>query len=241
MELQDGFIVGIYNYCDAWCETCAFTSRCRVFADRVKMEGALDPAFKAVTEAPPLPQDVPPPPPAWLQEMFDELDEAAREPVIGDEDKFTPPEVSPAHTAIEARARRYSLGAEAWLKAHDALELRDPRDSRTVIGWFATLIPAKVHRALIGLASGWEWDGFPADHDGSAKVVLVGLDRSYDAWIEIVDRKLASIADITPFLTDLVLLTESLERAFPKAREFVRPGFDEPEDVAKLNATEGAL
>ena len=26
------FIPGIYNYCDRWCERCAFTSRCMNFA-----------------------------------------------------------------------------------------------------------------------------------------------------------------------------------------------------------------
>ena len=26
------FISGIYNYCDRWCERCAFTSRCMNFA-----------------------------------------------------------------------------------------------------------------------------------------------------------------------------------------------------------------
>jgi hypothetical protein len=26
-------IVGIYNYCDRWCERCTFTSRCAVYVD----------------------------------------------------------------------------------------------------------------------------------------------------------------------------------------------------------------
>ena len=25
MEVQDGFIVGIFNYCDRWCERCPLT------------------------------------------------------------------------------------------------------------------------------------------------------------------------------------------------------------------------
>jgi hypothetical protein len=29
---DDRFISGIYNYCDRWCERCAFTSRCMNFA-----------------------------------------------------------------------------------------------------------------------------------------------------------------------------------------------------------------
>lgn len=31
-EDESRFIVGIHNYCDRWCERCAFTDRCRVFA-----------------------------------------------------------------------------------------------------------------------------------------------------------------------------------------------------------------
>jgi hypothetical protein len=53
MEIQDGFIVGIFNYCDGWCVACAFTSRCRLFADKVEMEARQDPGLKALVEAPP--------------------------------------------------------------------------------------------------------------------------------------------------------------------------------------------
>lgn len=38
MEVQDGFIVGIFNYCDRWCERCALTGRCRLFADQAEIE-----------------------------------------------------------------------------------------------------------------------------------------------------------------------------------------------------------
>lgn len=31
MQNQD-FIPGIYNYCDRWCERCALSARCRVYA-----------------------------------------------------------------------------------------------------------------------------------------------------------------------------------------------------------------
>jgi hypothetical protein len=29
---KDDYIDSIFNYCDRWCERCAFTSRCRSFA-----------------------------------------------------------------------------------------------------------------------------------------------------------------------------------------------------------------
>ena len=77
MEVRDGSIVGIFNYCDRWCERCAFTSRCRVFADVAQIEASLDPGLKEIVEAPSLPQDVPPPPPTWMQEMIDEMNDAA--------------------------------------------------------------------------------------------------------------------------------------------------------------------
>src|SRR5688572_14788934 len=38
MEVQDGFIVGIFNYCDRWCERCTLTNRCRVFASLAEVE-----------------------------------------------------------------------------------------------------------------------------------------------------------------------------------------------------------
>ena len=28
------FISGIHNYCDYWCEHCAFTRRCRIYIDK---------------------------------------------------------------------------------------------------------------------------------------------------------------------------------------------------------------
>lgn len=36
------FISGIYNYCDRWCERCAFTARCMNFA--MARQSADDPA-----------------------------------------------------------------------------------------------------------------------------------------------------------------------------------------------------
>jgi len=110
-----------------------------------------------------------------------------------------------------------------------------------VIAWFQYSIPAKIHRALHGLAyDDADERDWPADHDGSAKVALLGLERSHSAWLELVYRDLASPSDIEPFVADLIWLSDELERVFPKARAFVRPAFDEPDDMAKLLSAEGA-
>ena len=50
MDTQDGFIVGIYNYCDRWCERCTLAGRCRVFAEEQRLSFEI-PAAPAATPA----------------------------------------------------------------------------------------------------------------------------------------------------------------------------------------------
>jgi hypothetical protein len=242
MDVQDGFIVGIYKYCDRWCETCAFTSRCRLFADTAEWEARRDPGLKPVVDAPPLPGEVPPPPPEWLRELFDESSEAADHTVSRNERALARPEIAPRHEPIEARAMAYSLRVHRWLEAHNGYAVRDPTDPLAVVAWFHTLVPAKIHRALTGFAADDpESRDWPADFDGSAKVALLGIERSHVAWLQLLDRGRVSHADVDRFVGDLVWLGEAVEREFPQARAFVRPGFDEPAGVARLLASEGLV
>jgi hypothetical protein len=238
MEVRDGFISGIFNYCDRWCEGCAFTSRCRLFADMAEVEASLDSNFKAVAEAPPLPQDVPPDPPPWLQELIDEMNAAASTPVSKQEPEELRPRIPPQHQHIEDRAHAYCDQVHAWLTARD-LYSRDPDDPRAVIGWFHTLIPSKIHRALTGLARHLDdIDDWPADYDGSAKVAIVGIERSHAAFLRLVESGIASQPEVAPHVVDLLWLREMLERVFPGARTFVRPAFDEPDEVARLGCAD---
>ena len=68
-----------------------------------------------------------------------------------------------------------------------------------------------------------------------SKVALIAVDRSIDAWREI--RKWLSAAGAsTPAGSDALLdrigelhcLCRGIEERFPRARRFVRPGFDDP-------------
>jgi hypothetical protein len=235
MEVLDGFIVGIYNYCDRWCETCGLTARCRVFADRAAFLAELDPHLKGVVEAPPLPQDLPPPPARWLQDCIDEMNEAAREMTIDDARQLVREGIAPEHEGIDRRARAYSFGTAGWLQRVDMPGDRDYADPRSVLAHDCALIPAKVYRALNGwLLSQDDPADCPADHDGSAKVALLSIDRSRGAWITTAERGLAPTTEVEPFVSELGVLADELERLFPKARAFVRPGLDEPAEVAKL-------
>jgi hypothetical protein len=77
MDIDDGFVSGIYNYCNRWCERCAYTRWCRLFADSAELEAELDPNLKEVLAAPPLPEDIPPPPPREVQELIEQVNAIA--------------------------------------------------------------------------------------------------------------------------------------------------------------------
>jgi hypothetical protein len=239
MEIRDGFIVGVYNYCDSWCDRCAFTSRCRLFADKCESEATLDPNLQPVALAPQHPMDTPPPPPQWLQELLDEIDEASRSPLPDNGPVRRQLRPVPERDDIDDRAEAYSRRARAWLATREfdlASQAGDPRD---VIGWFHMLIHVKAMRALHGLAEDDPADrDWPPDHDGSAKVALLGIDRSHTAWLDLTEVGAISASEATPFIDDLEWLRAALERTFPNARAFVRPAFDEPDAVAWLLRSE---
>jgi hypothetical protein len=239
MDIQDGFIVGIFNYCDSWCASCGFTSRCRVFADTVQLEAAVDPTLKPLIDARLLP-DVPPDPPPWMQELIEQASTFALE-TRTDRRDCPSPAIVPDHAVLREHASTYFDWVLAWLRTHEAFAVAtDPRDPRAVVSWLYSMIDVKVRRALHGLAeddpSSRNW---PADYDGSAKVALLAVERSQVAWLQIVERGHATWADAEPFVRRLLSLRHEIEGIFPGARAFVRPGFDEPDDVAKLLASEG--
>jgi hypothetical protein len=230
VEVRNGFIVGIFNYCDRWCDACAFTSRCRLFADMAEMEATLDPALKALVEVPPL--EPTPPPPPWLEELLEALDLAMHKAVDNGRPLERP--LPPDHMRIQDRAHAYRARLHSWVRALE-LSKNNPADPEAVVRWFHTLIPAKIHRALRGLADGQPEDrDWPADYDGSAKVALVGIERSHTAWLDLVRRGVVTEADAAPFVADLVWLGESLERVFPNARAFIRPALDEQDEASRL-------
>jgi len=239
MEIRDGFIDGIHSYCDRWCETCAFTSWCRLFADSARDDAADDPSLKPLVNAPPLPQEVEPDPPRWMQELLADTESAVLTPGDRDAEVASARHDRDDHPLLR-RARAYSLNVHRWRAKQQEVVRLDPGDPRTIIAWFGFLITAKIARALSGRALPYEEDdGYPRDDDGSAKVALIGIERSHAAWLRLSELERGGRTYIHGFIADLVWLGEALEQQFPAARSFVRPGFDEPEAVARLRASGG--
>jgi len=139
---------------------------------------------------------------------------------------------------VVAMSRAYCDHTWAALESEERNKPRPNDDPYSIILWFAPLIASKTYRALSGLH---EFDGereYPPDHEGSAKVALIGIDRSMAAWLDARSIGRIPADDAARFIEELCRLSSELEELIPKAREFVRPGFDEPDDVRKLEATD---
>lgn len=106
-------------------------------------------------------------------------------------------------------------------------------DAIEVIRWYQYQIQVKLMRGLSRLecASGNDPDDDargegPSDSDGSAKVALVGIDRSIGAWGSLYEQFPDKGDGIISTLATLDQLRRETEEAFPNARRFERPGFD---------------
>jgi hypothetical protein len=245
------FISGIYNYCDRWCERCAFTSRCMVFAmeqaDHLlpgerdvrnkefwkKLEANLKLTRKMVHE--------------MAKERGIELDPKALAALGRDEGRKEPQ--ARKHPLAKA-AFDYTRHVDRWFKEEKMLLFEKEEEIKTkarlgvpgvkeevasltdvveIIRWYQHQIYVKLMRALspdVELET--ELAGFPKDADGSAKVALIGIDRSIAAWAQMREHFPERTDDLLNFLVHLDRLRRATEKEFPAARSFVRPGFDAP-------------
>ena len=114
---------------------------------------------------------------------------------------------------------------------HDpAAEAVDITDAIEVIRWYQYQIHVKLVRACRSAAEeALDHDDFPKDSDGSAKVALIGIDRSMAAWNTFLIYFPGQKASIVPLIQLLGNIRIRVENRFPDARDFVRPGFDEVE------------
>ena len=234
-DMPDDRIDFISAYCDRWCERCAFTNRCSSYAVEAAL-GMCDGDFKAALElaigAPPDCEDKAKERTefesllAHQQPTQEELDEIGREM----EDRDERVDESPLTTdslILSTLAHQCLDKHRVSLEQHGD---RAVRDAFKIASWDSHLIAAKVHRALDGhdeSRSGWFGKEHPIQNDwnGSAKVALLSIDRSVPAWNTIAVAM--ADADATAIAERLRTLRVEVEREFPDARRFIRPGFDE--------------
>ena len=226
----------ISAYCDSWCERCAYTSRCSLFAVQaaVAMCGDEQEGLELAVGAPrPVGETQREPDKAWAGfenvEMTAEEDRAlVRDQKAREARVAATPIMKSAHVIPRVSHRWFMARAEAVRAAADDVL----REALEIALWDSTFVPAKLYRALLGRDSheqGEDFDDDPVQNDwnGSAKVALICLERSEAAWQMIAH----ATGDVEPaaLAERIAGLRRQVEKAFPDAPSFVRPGFDEPD------------
>jgi hypothetical protein len=241
------FISGIYNYCDRWCERCPFSSKCLLYAqekedddDSPESRDISNEAFwrklaKIFEETRLMIEE-------WAKEAGVDLTEVDDEELNARQKRRD----RAWRNGLAVAGKEYASSVTEWFKEFDQIiaasdtpetdadsdQVAELEDAREVIYWYQYQIAVKTMRALSSredeLADGeYETEAHRRDSDGSAKVALIGIDRSISAW-RIVQLCVPERAElVVPLILQLEKLRSRTEKKFPDARNFIRPGFDE--------------
>ena len=246
------YIPGIYNYCDRWCERCPFTSRClnctlikEQFGDLENIDKLNEAFWEKFSEM--LHGTL-----AMIREMAKEqgIDLDAMEMEEENNNENNKEENSLAYL-ISHSSKNYAKSLDQWFESNEYLflekekelnqiriisaqsnpiqEVQDINDATEIIRYYQWQIHVKLKRAIDSASSekSWDFDEFPKDSDGSAKVALIGIDRSIPAWKVLLTVFPGQKKQILDFVTRLEHIKNRVETQFPNARDFIRPGFDD--------------
>ncbi len=251
---NDNYISGIYNYCDRWCERCTFSTQCMSyrleqeeneeyesrFMENQQFWNKLSETFKLTKEL--LHEAA-----AEQNINLDDLDTTN-----GDQIHEKSHAYAEGHPLAKI-ARKYSNIVSGWFSEASHLftmnfdehnksltinpvnptaniNIDEIEDAISVIRWYQFQISVKLMRALNGviMEEGDElWRDERRDSDGSAKVSLLGIDHSLAAWGCLLNSYPTEENTILDMLVLLEKLRKDIEKEFPNARAFIRPGFDE--------------
>lgn len=234
---KDHIISGIHNYCDRWCERCAFIDRCTlgVIEQKRWAKGAdweAEDFFEELEKMYPFSE-------AKLAEWLEENDIDLTE-ILPDD--LPEPDLKTKQLEEEMRKRGSNYirhVKEFFLANNDGLkargidlfterELPEGRDTQErsalaeaieVILWYQHLIFVKASRAIGGMENMHEIEAWgsvtQSDSNGSAKVSMIGAERSLGAW-EIVRRHWPEQQqEILDFMRQINGFRHRLETIFP--------------------------
>jgi len=177
-----------------------------------------------------------------FRETMEMLEETAKQWGIdlknldsGEEEESTAEKKDAARNHVVYRAaENYAKIVEDWFKGKEELfffptaavpeESVKIEEAVEVIRWYQFFIAAKVMRAIRG---SMEERGADSDSDGSAKVALIGIERSIAAWGVIPRHNRFYRERVFEIISFLNLLKQAVEETFPGAKSFIRPGLDE--------------
>jgi hypothetical protein len=254
--MKEEYIPGIDNYCDRWCERCSLTARCQNYKKTTTASvDSIDinnPAFwEHITENF---QKTVKLLYKTAKEHGVALDSAMTKE---EEDKYEKRRTFLKKAAKDHRLSKlcneYQKVVMPFVKNNSLVEdktkelrnyarlgIKTEKETSSIVGevnecfdiiqWYVFFIGAKLQRALNGKLEG-ESGGlnnrFQKDSDGSAKITIIAIDKTINAWVKLYEL-MPSTEDEA--LTALSLLSQLKNKAledFPNAMQFKRPGFDD--------------
>ena len=233
---QDGYIDGIYNYCDRWCERCQFTSKCRNYA--IGRECELDAEginekfwenMSNVFQATML----------MIEEHMAELDIDMKE--LKEDTSIAEERDNAKNHPLHKLAHDTSFEIHNWLQANDeslkakaetSFSISEEQslkfiDALEVIQWYNFFISAKIYRALSNVGFDADDEMAHYDNNGSAKIALISIERSISAWGVLYESMPENEDHILKFLAAISKIMHLTEKQFPNARSFHRSGLDD--------------
>jgi len=222
--LDSTLIKGIYNTCDQWCMYCPATARCLAYRCSPEIRSGKQDVYKSLADR--LYEGI-----TFVKQMSEA--EGTATPELDDmlaNDLRKQKAIPPVDDPLERAGARYARLSGAYLLSRDdyPFDMRWRPSGPTpfeVFAWFHTLIAAKIYRALFCSAAAVRGDESKrADALVSAKVALIGIDRSLSALTAMAadedDARLELLG------SQLRRVRRELEGRFPEARAFVREALD---------------
>jgi hypothetical protein len=233
--MRGDYIDFISSYCDRWCERCPFTTRCSSYAVQMATamcDGDLEAAIELAVGAPPPRNDAETRArEAFLEQLCDYEPTEADVARVKQEEAERHERID--ESPIATRAEIASLLVHRWLadrhvqtSASPNADLVEALEIASRDGFF---IHVKLLRALRGrdrMMHGDDFEDHPIQNDwnGSAKVALISIVRSLNAW-DVIARA-TDDPDARHIEEVLRQLQHDVDRHFPDAWHFIRPGFD---------------
>ncbi|HET55439.1 MAG TPA: hypothetical protein ENN33_09515 [Ignavibacteria bacterium] len=245
----NNFISGIYNYCDGWCERCSYTDRCLNYSSRDEYgfnneddEGTLDNTLDSVFE---IFSDIS----AFLKEEAEKSGIDLNEEVDMS-DYENAKEKAYSHPLTKKTYKYFQL-VNDWFKSRKEIvtqqtdefikfaelgfdeekiqsNVNEFQDAIEVIQWYYTLIRVKIIRALhTKFDKSYVDEEFTFEQvNTSAKIALVGCEKSLAAWKTLYEYLKEDEDKILTILAYLDKLIKSIKEEFPDVAEYKRPYFD---------------
>jgi len=223
-------VPGIYNGCDQWCHYCPATDRCLAYQCRPDLESTAS-VYENIEAK--LFESM-----RYLKECHEAEGLEPPEDLVRllNGDQPSRAAGAPIDDPLERLGKQYAVIATAFLASASeplpALPLPKRPHGPTpfeVFLYYHVQIAIKIYRAISSAQEAARTGGAQArwDADVSAKVALLGIDRSDDAL------QVMTLDDADPRIDymrrHLARLRRDVERRFPAARTLIRPGLDTPE------------